>query len=188
MLIPTTIHAIDESSLLPIEGVVVTLWNSDYTFSYEGGLTDATGDAVLGLEPAAYRVFLQKADYTFYPQPKSIGVSESPETFDIVGVATVEPVIPEGLVWLYGVVKDLTLTPVPNATVYIALTVSPQLKDGAVLDRSIMSVTTDAEGKWGTLVPGGTHVTVTILSGKYMRTGVLPFTGRLDASELGVFG
>lgn len=188
MLVPTTIHVVDKATNNPIEGVSISIWNADYSLSFGEGVTDANGDFVIGLEPALYSVFLLKTGYTFCSLPKSIGVGETPDVYDVIGTATPVPVIPLGLVWLYGEVKDLNLNPLPNVAVAIALAATPQKKNGALLDRSTMTIYTDGAGKWGTLLPGGALVTVTIISCKMMKSGTLPFEGPISINDLGIYG
>lgn len=188
MLVPTTIHIIDKDTLLPLEGVVVSVWNSDYSAMAGDGITDNSGNFLLGLEPDGYRGFFAKSGYTFYPIPTTIGVGEEASLFEIEGTPVVTPAIPQGLVWLYGEVKDTSLNPLINAAVNIFLLGTPQTKNGAVLERAITTVYTDCAGKWGILLAGGTRVSVTILAGKYSKSGILPFTGSIEVNDIGLYG
>lgn len=189
MLVPTTFQISKYADITPLEGVSISIWDIDYTVCLESGTTDVNGVLTVGLESnTEYRVFLQKSSYTFYPLPKTVAIAEAPETFEFFGTEASTPAIPEGLVWFYGEVKDLTLNPVVNAVVNISLTTTPQAKGEAVLVRSTMQVFTDANGKWGTLISGGTRVSVAIPSCKFSKTGILPYTGTMGVQDLGLYG
>jgi len=189
MIVPTTIAVLNNADITPLSGVAVSVWNTAYTLCLESGVTNGSGILVIGLESdTEYRVFLQKTNFTFYPIPKTIAITETPETFEFLGTEAITPAIPDGLVWLYGEVKDLTLNPSINTPVSISLATTPQSKGEAMLVRSTMQVFTDVAGRWGTLISGGTRVSVAILSCKFSKTGILPFTGTIDVRDLGLYG
>jgi hypothetical protein len=188
MSTPITIHVTDVATGDPIEGATVSVWNNTFSTNYAEEPTDAGGDFTTALPSAAYSVFVLKEGFTFYPLPKIIGVGDVTDTYDIVGTAVASPALPSGYVWVHGTIKDITLNPLTNTPVNIYLTYTPQKNNAALLDRSIMTLHTDETGVWGSLLPGGAYVTVTIPAAKFSKSGQLPFAGSLEVNDLGVFG
>ena len=187
MLYPLTIFTKNNDSLEPIEGVDVAIWDEHYSNHLGGGLTDASGEFAIGLDSGTYKLFLLKDGITFYPQPKTIGIDSDPIDIMCRGTVVPLPALPADYVYLFGTLKNITLNPV-KIPVYIHLNGTPQIKAGAVLDRSTLTVCPDATGYWSVLLAGGTRITVSIPACQLQRTGMLPFAGALEVNDLGVFG
>ena len=188
MLIPITFQAVNSTDLSELQGVEISVWNTDYSTYFGGGQTDAAGELVLGLNSGEYRVFLLKDGFTFYPLPKTLGVDEDPLDIECKGTPNTEAELPYGYTYLYGTLQNISLNPV-HVPVYIHLTTTPQAaKSGAILERSTLTVYPDEVGYWGVLLAGGARVTVSIPSCKFQSTGVLLFNGSMPVTDLGLYG
>ena len=187
MLIPITFQSIRSDTLNPLEDVEVSVWSETYDVYLGGGSTDSNGEFVLGLMAGTYKVFFLKEGYTFYPLPKTLGVETDPLDIEFKGFPIETPSIPIGYTYLHGTISKLTLNPSP-LPVYVHLNGTPQTKNGAVLDRATMTICPDADGYWGVLLAGGARVTVSIPGCKLQKTGVLPFGGSINVTDLGLYG
>jgi hypothetical protein len=182
-LIPITVF-VYMGDPTPIEGVRVSIWKNDYSSCVFDDYTNSGGNAIAPLEEGQYHIFLKKDNVAFNPQPKDISVSDTPFTAEYEGIPQNFPPNSNGTVYLYGDCKDLNLNPMVFNKIQVYMTASPQIKDYAILDKSVLEVFTDQTGRWGTILPGGSHVTVIILNSNFQRSGFLPFNGRLNILDL----
>lgn len=182
-LIPVTINLFIGDPV-PISNARVSIWDEEYTTCLYDEYTDVNGQATVGLDVGIYRVFLQKQDISFGILPKDIELIDVPISVTYEGIAQTYPSGSNGTIYLYGDVKDLNLNPITSSKIQIYLASNPQTKSGALLDKTIMEVYTNESGRWGTLLPGGSTVTVVVLGSNFQRTGILPFTGNLNILEL----
>ena len=182
-LIPVTINVLAADNS-PLEEARVSIWAEDYSECVYDDYTDNNGQTVIGLAEGVYHIFLKKIGFSFEMMPKDIETTDVPVSVVYRGTAQLFPSESNGLVYLYGDIKDINLNPIVRSKVQIYLTANPQIKQGAALDKTILEVYTDEAGRWGTLLPSGCLVTVIILSSSLQRTGTLPFVGPINVLDL----
>lgn len=182
-LIPITVFTYTEINT-PLSEVRISVWTEEYDLCVFDGITDENGLIVFALDAGVYNIFLHKNGLSFGTLPYEIEIIDNPVNLSYRGQTynILQPT--NGTVYLYGDVKDLNMNPLISAKVQVHLTNTPQIKNGAVLDKTILEICTDETGRWGALLPSGSIITVTILGGNFQRTGILPFTGPVNILDL----
>lgn len=168
-----------------LEDVEVQVYNEEVNEIITTGLTNNSGEVVFSLpENETYNLFFFKQGYTFSNLPKVVTL-DSNVIISVTANKVPEITVPAGMVNLYGFLKNFN-EPFVAQTVKLHLTKTPQTKQNTTFGKAVQTTLSDENGYFNFLVPGNLHVTLTIPSCNFMQSGLLPYTGQFEYTNLGL--
>jgi hypothetical protein len=169
-----------------IENVYIEIFNEALDTLITTSTTDSEGTTILSLpEDVLYKIFLFKQGHSFTRLPIEVMLDED-TTLNITANKIPEVISPTGYVKLYGELKQLDGNPFVAQKVNVQLTKTSQSKENTTFSKMTSSTLSDENGYFYFLLPGNLHVTLAIPSCNFSQSGLLPYSGQLQYTKLGL--
>lgn len=139
-----TIHVEDDSPA-PIQGAQIDVF--DHTNSHFLGrvYSDVNGDVAVALDTGVYAVRIFRSGYAFTVPEVLTVTADGAVTYSGTSLVIIIPPSDPNLCAIYGIVRDASGSPVPNARV-TAYAVTPQVAQGTQQSSQVSCTVTDGNG------------------------------------------